>query len=983
MASYEHAEFVPAVPPPMRTDRPILKSTSSSAPSSQRSSYKKSVKFTVDAREFSRDDLPRLNEVADVIQELFRGSVMLKVRGHKLYERYIFFEPEREQVTWFSKKNNATRSIPIRDFTKIHPGKGAAGFNTPEAADASTKQQSMRRQWIKQTFDQFDTDSDGQLSKAETLEATKALLNNIDSEHLEVFVNNLFERLDLEQRLNSGQPLSPRPSIPGTPETSPAIEDGAITPAAASTPPTATPSDVVFEDQTVADGDEASTANGKQDEAKINGAENTNGHALDVPPADEILPLGADDSFRCTFDQFFALVTRLKTRREVFMLLQKYAKDGQIIEASSLRLFLELEQHVLLNSLSEAEQLIAQHEPIEANRHEHRFGLDGFTEFLQQHEHVVSHEVATPIKWSSPLHHYYFAASHNSYLAGGQIQGVCTPDAVKNALDMGARSLEIDIWHADGKLQVYHGHTRTTPCEVEDVLKIIKDHAFADTDAPLLLIMEMHVDDIELQRQLIESIKSHLGSILYVPDAQRGNRLPLLEKVRGKVFIASQKLGAREEAQDEPVDVLEYDEFSFYADVKKKRNKKNKKIKDEPRKIPVLPGSRDFGTKTRDIGLHINNGRFQRTRGLVEKPFFLSHAGTEFNPTWTVSEVLAKPEHAVAATRALDVTIISAQNLQPSPDAKAAQPNPTLRVIDPYVHIEILGLPRDREAHTTRALDNNAIDPYWNESCKFVVTCPPSALLQILVLDDDIVHDNFLGTAVLPFEALQPGYRTVQLYDRQGRIIENSTVFLKLDFESSSPHQILEERQVQMTLEEELRTNKPGRPALSNKQGSRRASIILDADFEAPTLEMVGHEQLDNLFGNCNTAILELKAYQSELERNNADIIARSGLKGNKAALELAMDKLASKISGVKYRVVSRTPALDVEIVDESTVTASAQGALDIMHKLCEVIRGRLLRTMEMASTFRGLAMQVDEVEDTIEEVSALGAYSFRVVMWS
>ena len=81
------------------------------------------------------------------------------------------------------------------------------------------------------------------------------------------------------------------------------------------------------------------------------------------------------------------------------------------------------------------------------------------------------------------------------------------------------------------------------------------------------------------------------GSILYVPDAQRGNRLPLLEKVRGKVFIASQKLGAREEAQDEPVDVLEYDEFSFYADVKKKRNKKNKKIKDEPRKIPVLPGN--------------------------------------------------------------------------------------------------------------------------------------------------------------------------------------------------------------------------------------------------------------------------------------------------------------------------------------------------------------------------------------------------------
>jgi hypothetical protein len=48
--------------------------------------------------------------VADVIAELFRGSLFIKIRGRKLYDRYFYFDPHSNHLTWFSKKTSSTRS---------------------------------------------------------------------------------------------------------------------------------------------------------------------------------------------------------------------------------------------------------------------------------------------------------------------------------------------------------------------------------------------------------------------------------------------------------------------------------------------------------------------------------------------------------------------------------------------------------------------------------------------------------------------------------------------------------------------------------------------------------------------------------------------------------------------------------------------------------------------------------------------------------
>ena len=97
--------------------------------------------------------------------------------------------------------------------------------------------------------------------------------------------------------------------------------------------------------------------------------------------------------------------------------------------------------------------------------------------------------------------------------------------------------------------------------------------------------------------------------------------------------------------------------------------------------------------QTADIGLHLHHGKFALNGGcgLVPRPAFLNDLHADFSPTWTVAQVLERPQSAVTPARRLVLTVISAQHLEPSAEAKAAQPDMARRVTDPYVHVEVGG----------------------------------------------------------------------------------------------------------------------------------------------------------------------------------------------------------------------------------------------------------------------------------------------------
>ncbi|KAG5851669.1 hypothetical protein ANANG_G00054080 [Anguilla anguilla] len=111
----------------------------------------------------------------------------------------------------------------------------------------------------------------------------------------------------------------------------------------------------------------------------------------------------------------------------------------------------------------------------------------------------------------------------------------------------------------------------------------------------------------------------------------------------------------------------------------------------------------------------------------------------------------------------LRVKVIGAHGL-PKPQGSGSKGE----VIDPYVVLELHGVPADCAEQRTRTAAQNQDDPLFDETFEFQVNMPELALLRFVVLDDDYIGDDFIGQYSVAFECLQPGYRNVPLLDASG-----------------------------------------------------------------------------------------------------------------------------------------------------------------------------------------------------------------------
>ncbi|CAL8368591.1 unnamed protein product [Lota lota] len=108
----------------------------------------------------------------------------------------------------------------------------------------------------------------------------------------------------------------------------------------------------------------------------------------------------------------------------------------------------------------------------------------------------------------------------------------------------------------------------------------------------------------------------------------------------------------------------------------------------------------------------------------------------------------------------LVLKIISGQQL---PKPKDSMLGDRGEIIDPFVEVEVIGLPVDCCKEQTRVVDDNGFNPMWEETLVFTLHMPELALVRFLVWDHDPIGQDFIGQRTIAFNSMMSGYRHVYL----------------------------------------------------------------------------------------------------------------------------------------------------------------------------------------------------------------------------
>ncbi|KAK2557748.1 1-phosphatidylinositol 4 [Acropora cervicornis] len=110
------------------------------------------------------------------------------------------------------------------------------------------------------------------------------------------------------------------------------------------------------------------------------------------------------------------------------------------------------------------------------------------------------------------------------------------------------------------------------------------------------------------------------------------------------------------------------------------------------------------------------------------------------------------------------IRVISGQQL---PKPKNSILGDRGEIIDPFVEIEVTGIPADNCKRRTKTVIDNGFNPVWEETITFTLTFPNLAIFRFVVWDEDPVGRDFIGQVTLPFPSIMEGYRHVHLDGNQ------------------------------------------------------------------------------------------------------------------------------------------------------------------------------------------------------------------------
>uniref|UniRef100_A0A3Q3FA19 Phosphoinositide phospholipase C n=1 Tax=Labrus bergylta TaxID=56723 RepID=A0A3Q3FA19_9LABR len=447
----------------------------------------------------------------------------------------------------------------------------------------------------------------------------------------------------------------------------------------------------------------------------------------------------------------------------------------ETLPACALLSFLHKEQMELTANEELSESLIDRYEIEETARESRFMTFEGFLRYMESRDCCVFNQNHTSVyqDMDQPLTSYFISSSHNTYLTGDQLVGKSHLDAYVCALRKGCRCLEIDCWDGpDMEPVVYHGYTLTTKILFKDVISTVEQHAFEVSAYPVILSLENHCSK-EQQEVMAQYLISILGDkLLRTPlDHQTNGDLPSPNK--RKVVVA--------EALSDLVIYTRSVKFISFSHSRDNQNhfENTSMAEKKARKLAKASGA-DFvqhnqkflsriypaGSRTSSsnynpqefwnvgsqlvalnfqslgLAMDLNDGRFQDNGGCgyVLKPPVLMSSQRSFDP--------ACSQHSIKPTHLL-LKVISGSNLPVPRSGKA---------LDPFVRVEIHGIPYDSQRKNTHTVKGNSLSPHWDTDMNFKVSVPELCLVRFCVRDQTgFLSSDFVGQYSVPFTGLKKG----------------------------------------------------------------------------------------------------------------------------------------------------------------------------------------------------------------------------------
>ena len=402
--------------------------------------------------------------------------------------------------------------------------------------------------------------------------------------------------------------------------------------------------------------------------------------------------------------------------------------------------------------------------------------------------------------WDKPISKYYMMTSHNTYLSGIQILVGASGEQYKKIIGMGARGVEVDIYDGlqeSDEPRVTHANFSGS-CPVREVFEAIKEAAFAKTEFPLFVALEIYLTEAN-QDKLAAMIKEIFGDMALQGGngkflAEGATKLPTANELRKKIVFMSGD-GAKTDALVDAVNLRQwglkegvwkwknYSEESFIetmGDDGKKNGLQSFQKKKMARVYPKggrITSSNFNPVLTFTAGIHFAAINMQTgDEGFWwQQAMFRDNGGAG----WIHKPVIPRWKAGKAAPldtkMTLTVRVVAGRRMwEGDADEKYKKEQ-----VDPFVRVAVEGMTADNKQYETMACDDAKEIAWWDETFKFTITCRRLALIKFEVLDKDLVtEDDLLGQAGARVDMLRPGWRTVQLFDQHGAPKKTSTLLV-------------------------------------------------------------------------------------------------------------------------------------------------------------------------------------------------------------